>query len=509
MTRRTLDPVRAAEIAEVLRDLGGPQAEESVTSPAGADVLDEIGRGVDALVDELSALRRAVDVSEVVRPGAVPDAPCAKLDELTGVPNRSLLIERLREVLAEAEAGGQPPSVLLLDLDRFKEINDDLGHSAGDAVLVTVASRLLACSRPTDTVARLGGDEFAVVLPATDSAGAVAVAERIVEQLAVPIRVGWRTVWTGGSVGVCTAERGQRADQVLRYADTAMYAAKSNGSGRVRQFVPEMNAAARRRSRIAAEIAAALVEGHLRVRYRPEVDLGDRRSTGVEAVVEWVHPRRGLLPAARFLDVAEDGGHIVEIGRWVRRSAFARWAASPGGPARLLVHVSPVELRTADLAEGILRDLAAAGIDPARLVLVVRDAALAHQDSCAELTRLREHGIQVQLDGFGAGDIPLPALRHHPVDAVRLDAALVAAAVADERDARYLSALVVLAGSVDLRVTAAGVDRPEHARMLLGLGCATGQGSWCGRETGDTSAGAPGGPDPAPRAVVRPVRAAG
>lgn len=503
MTRRTLDADRAAEIAGVLRELSSPWAGEPVVPPVGDDVLDEISRGVDTLVDELTALRQTAERR------VTADAPCAKIDELTGVPNRSLLIERLRDVLAEAEAGGQPPSVLLLDLDGFKEINDGLGHSAGDAVLVTVASRLLACSRPTDTVARLGGDEFAVILPATDAAGAVTVAERIVEQLAVPIRVGWRTVWTGGSVGVCTAERGQRADQILRYADTAMYAAKSNGSGRVRQFDPEMNAAARQRLRTAAEIAAALVEGHLRVRYRPEVDLADRRSTGLEAVVEWVHPRRGLLPADRFLDVAEDGGHIVEIGRWVRRSAFARCAALPDGPARLLVHVSPVELRTADLAEGILRDLDAAGIEPARLVLVVPDAALAHQHSLAELTRLREDGIGVQLDRFGAGDIPLVALRQHPVDAVRLDAASVAAAVADERDARYLSALVVLAGAADLRVTAAGVDGAEHARLLRDIGCSVGQGSWCGAETVEPPTPAPTGVGPARRSVLRPVRAAG
>lgn len=510
MTRQPAEDRRAMDIAEVLRRLVPASSAARGSSAGGSDVLDEIARGVDALADELAELRRSADRSTPGRADGPLEPPCAQLDELTGLANRSRLTERIQSAIDRSDPDGPPPSVLLLDLDGFKDINDGLGHSAGDAVLMTVADRLLACVRPTDTVARLGGDEFAVVLPGTDAAGAVLVADRIVEQLGSPIRVGWRTVWTGGSVGVCAAERGHGVDRILRNADTAMYAAKSGGPGRVRLFDPQMEAVARQRLRTASEVGAALLDGQLRIRCRPEVDLRDRRPTGAEAVVQWSHPRRGLLDAARFLDVAEDSGHIVDIGRWVRRSAVELLAA--GGdrvlPDRLLLPVSTVELRTG-VVGGLRRDLDTVGVDPRRIVLVVGDAAL-RPDSCvAELERVRGLGVGVQVDGFGTGEGSLGALRRSPVDAVRIDASLVASALTGPRDLRYLAAVIELARSVDLRVTAAGVDCAERAHVLLRCGCPVGQGAWCGEDLVDVPATSPEVGGPLSHPLLPLVRAAG
>lgn len=453
----------------------------------------------------------------------------AHVDDLTGLANRSLLNARLQAVVARADSGDRPPSVLLIDLDGFKKINDRLGHSVGDAVLVTVADRLLACVRSTDTVARLGGDEFAVVLPETDGAEAVATAERILVQLRTPVRVGWRTVWTGGSVGVCVGERGQTVERILHNADIAMYAAKAGGRSRVCRFRPEMREAARQRLRTASEIGAALLGGHLRLRYRPELDLRSLRLRAAEVVVHWAHPVRGMLGPEQFMGIAEDSGHVVEIGRWARRAAIAELARGLSGDRlpprlRLILRLSVVELRSSGVVDEILADLDAARIDPRRIVLLVGESVLFENGSAGRLERLRGAGLAVQIDAFGTGDTSLTAVRHSPVDALRIDASLVAAAVDDRQDARYLAALVELARSVDLRVTAGGVDDVAQARILVSLGCAVGQGAWCGPdlvELGDASgisgpvrsAGAPGAARSTPlrSAVsrVRSVRAAG
>lgn len=493
MTLQPIDRRRVADMVVVLQQLAGPDSRARLTPSPADDELDQVAHGINRLADQLSELHRAVDRRVADRTAELLTARAelewrAQVDELTGLANRSQLSDRIRDAVARSPRPGERPSVLLLDLDGFKNINDGLGHSAGDAVLIEVASRLRECVRPSDTVARLGGDEFAIVLPDSDAAGAVAVAHRILEQLRRPIRIGWRTVWTGASIGVYPAERGQSVERVLRNADTAMYAAKAAGRGQVRQFRPQMHAAAQQRLRTASEIAAALAGEHLRVHYCPQIDLRSRRVTAVEAVVRWPHPRRGLLRAAEFIDVAEDSGHVIEMGRWVRRTAidrFAAWLLADEGPAtrmRMHLHLSAVELRTTGWADELLAAIAGARIDAHRLVVVLPEATLASGEGTVDLRRIRREGVGVLADGFGTGTTSLAAFRRRPVDAVRVDAALVAAAAEDRREAAYLSSLVALARSLDLRVMASGVDSAEQARMLAAMGCPTGQGIWCGSE---------------------------
>ncbi len=232
----------------------------------------------------------------------------------------------------------------MLDLDEFKTINDGLGHSAGDQILVEVARRITSVVRETDTVARLGGDEFAILMPDATEDDALRVAERALKELQSPLTVGDRAVWAGASIGLCFGLRGQSADNLLRDADTAMYAAKANGRGNIQVFRPEMHHAARERLQVASELGPAIVNRELELYYQPIVELDSGRIIGAEALVRWAHPERGLLLPADFMTVAEDSGHIIELGHWVVQAGVAqlqKWTEQFPQPFQLHVNLSP------------------------------------------------------------------------------------------------------------------------------------------------------------------------
>ena len=356
----------------------------------------------------------------------------ALYDALTGLANRTLLGDRIRQASARAERGARPPCVLVLDLDEFKTINDGLGHSAGDRILIEVARRLTSVVRETDTVARLGGDEFAILMPDTTEDDALRVAERALKELHSPFTVGDRAVWAGASIGLCFGLRGQSADNLLRDADTAMYAAKAKGRGNIQIFRPEMHHAAKERLQIASELGAAIAQGELSLYYQPIVELDSGRIIGAEALVRWAHPERGLLLPADFIPVAEDSGHIIELGHWVVQAAIAPAAAvvptvsgravpaaRQSGAGRGAVArnggVRPGSSRRArgrsqPAGPGDLRDR----FDDRRC------RRPGGADDAA-----RRLGVGVEIDDFGTGYSSISYLRRLPIDTVKVDQSLI------------------------------------------------------------------------------------
>ena len=293
--------------------------------------VDAAITGFNLLAEELETAQRTLE-DRVAERTAQLDAAREQLerlalyDPLTGLANRTLLGDRMSRAAALAERGAGPPCVLLLDLDEFKTINDGLGHGAGDQILVEVARRLNSVVRAVDTVARLGGDEFAILLPGIAEDQALRIAERALVALQEPFTVSDRAVWTGASIGVCFGHRGQDPQLILQDADTAMYAAKSGGRGRVEVFRPEMHHAARARLQVASELGTAVELDQLRVEFQPISSLTTGAVVGAEALIRWQHPTRGRLIPGEFIAVAEDSGQIVEVGHWILRAAIQQLA---------------------------------------------------------------------------------------------------------------------------------------------------------------------------------------
>ena len=339
--------------------------------------------GINLLADELELTmeERVAERTIVLEQARIALERMALYDALTGLANRTLLGDRIRQASARAERGARPPCVLVLDLDEFKTINDGLGHSAGDRILTEVARRLTSVVRETDTVARLGGDEFAILMPDTTEDDAMRVAERALKELHSPFAVGDRAVWAGASIGLCFGLRGQTADNLLRDADTAMYAAKAKGRGNIQVFRPEMHHAARERLHIASELGAAHHQGELESALPADrASWTTGRIIGAEALVRWAHPERGLLLPADFIPVAEDSGHIIELGHWVVQSAIAQlriWSdAYPAAPFQLHVNLAPVEVRWPGMAEFVRKALEDHGVQPNRLALEISETGL-------------------------------------------------------------------------------------------------------------------------------------
>src|SRR6478672_6542322 len=321
------DDHRLEQLVDLIVQLAAGDLSARLEPSEAADSVDAVITGINLLADELDHIYRTLEDRVAERTLALDQARIelerlALNDSLTGLANRTLLGDRIRQAMARADRGARPPSVLVLDLDEFKTINDGLGHSAGDQILVEVARRITSVVRETDTVARWGGDEFAILMPDATEDDALRVAERALKELQSPLTVGDRAVWAGASIGLCFGLRGQSADNLLRDADTAMYAAKANGRGNVQIFRPEMHHAAKERLHIASDFGAAIAQSQLLLYYQPIVELSNRRIIGAEALVRWRHPIRGLLQPTDFITIAEDSGHIIELGHWVVAAAI-------------------------------------------------------------------------------------------------------------------------------------------------------------------------------------------
>ncbi|MEO8102296.1 MAG: EAL domain-containing protein [Betaproteobacteria bacterium] len=414
----------------------------------------------------------------------------ATRDPLTGLPNRMLLNDRLEQGVANAARKRSRLAFMFIDLDRFKTINDSLGHDVGDELLKRVAARLSACVRATDTVARLGGDEFAVILenlPVADSAdaqeGAQNVADKMIASLAAPIMINGQHLNTSCSIGISVYPiDGQDPQTLMKHADVAMYDAKAKGRNNYQFFSHEMNARAQERLSIENFLRLALRRNELLLYYQPRVSFLTGQVTGVEALIRWQHPRRGLITPDKFIGVAEDSGLIVPIGEWVIEHAFlqiAEWRERSGRDLKLAVNLSVGQMFDGDrLIRAITTCAKAANLDPTVVELELTESMLLKNiDDTAELlTRLGKMGVGLAIDDFGTGYSSLSYLKQLPVDTIKVDSSFVRDIGTDPNDEAIIRAIIAMTHSLKLNVVAEGVEREDQYRVLRDLECDEYQG---------------------------------
>ncbi len=404
----------------------------------------------------------------------------AQHDALTGLANRALFTERLQEMAARLGRSEEAAAVLCLDLDHFKEVNDTLGHPAGDALLQQVAERLRQEVRQTDTLARLGGDEFAVILNnLQEPAEASSFAGRVICALSLPFDLETQMATIGVSIGIalCSGADAQtEPDHVLRCADMALYRAKAEGRNGYRFFQPGMDTQLQRRRSMERDLRRALAEKQFTLHYQPQFDLGTRRLTGVEALLRWQHPEQGMIVPDTFISLCEETGLILAVGEWVLRAACAQAVQWRG--VRLAVNLSPMQLQWAGfvgLVEQVLRNT---GFSPDLLELEITEGMLL-QDTAQTLKALgdlRRLGVGVVLDDFGTGYSSLSYLRRFPFDKLKIDLGFVADVVEDAGTRAIVRAVTTLGQSLGMRVNAEGIETPEQLACLRALGCDEGQG---------------------------------
>ncbi len=429
----------------------------------------------------------------------------ARVDPLTGLPNRLLFRERLAEAASRAGpggGGGAADAVLCLDLDRFKSVNDTLGHTVGDALLAAVAGRLRSAVRDTDTVARLGGDEFAILQAGAGSSSspgrqpwdaATALAERLVDLVGRAYLVEGHLVNVGASVGIAMlgGDGAADPDRALKEADLALYRAKAEGRGTFRLFEPGMGARAQARRALELDLRRALALRELELHYQPQTNLATGRISGFEALLRWRHPARGLVPPADFVPLAEEIGLIVPFGEWVLRTA-CREAARWPGDLSLAVSLSPVQFASPNLVAAVTSALAASGLPARRLELEITESVLLEESEAvlATLHRLRGLGARIAMDDFGTGYSSLSYLRSFPFDKIKIDRSFVrglssspgdgeqaAAAAAEAGEcAAIVRAIAGLGASFGMATTAEGVETEEQLRRIRDEGCTEAQG---------------------------------
>jgi diguanylate cyclase (GGDEF)-like protein/PAS domain S-box-containing protein len=403
-------------------------------------------------------------------------------DPLTGLSNRALFRDRLQHATARGDAA---VTVLLIDLDDFKDVNDNLGHSAGDELLVAIATRLRDNVRPGDTLARLGGDEFAVLIQELDGRDAGALAERLLHEIRRPTRIAGRDISCTASIGVAgtgTTGDGTSGEELLRNADLAMYAAKRQGRNAFAAFDPAMYASVLNEAQQRLELELALAQEQFVVHYQPVVDLPTQQLTGVEALVRWQHPERGMLGPHHFIHNAEESGLIVPLGRWVLQQAclqLGRWQHTPAGrDLKMNVNLSARQFQYTGLVGDVRDAIAAAGIVASRLTLEITESMLLHDmDAAIEtLEALRGLGVRLAIDDFGTGYSSLNYLKRLPVDIIKIDRAFVTQVATHADDKALVHAVVSLSQALSMETVAEGIETDDQWEMLHRLGCDYGQG---------------------------------
>lgn len=396
----------------------------------------------------------------------------ARYDALTGLPNRIFFHDQMEWALATMKRESHC-AVLFVDLDEFKQVNDTLGHPAGDALLCAVAERLRQVIRDTDLVARFGGDEFVVLqAPVRDPEGAAVLARRIVEELSKSYEIGGHRVVIGASVGIAVAPRdGSGADVLLKNADMALYRAKSEGRGLWRFFEPDMDVKAQARRSLELDLRHAVATGAFEVHYQPLINLKSGRITTCEALLRWSHPQRGMISPAEFIPIAEEMGLIVEIGHWVLCRACIDCTQWPTD-VRVAVNLSPIQFRHGNVMRAIMEALAASGLVPGRLEIEITESVLLQdtETTRALLQQLREYGVRISLDDFGTGYSSLSYLHNFPLHKVKIDRSFLADIGANKRSLPLLRNVARLITELGMSVTMEGIETQEQLDLVAGEG---------------------------------------
>ena len=473
------------EMASQLTQRGSWNGELAVTQksgedfPAGARInrVDDPQSGMPAhyvwILADITERKQAEDRMRHI----------AQHDALTGLPNRLALLMRLAQLLPEARRHSWKVGLMFLDLDRFKIINDTLGHQVGDELLREVACRLSALLRETDFVARLGGDEFVIILPGIATpADAATVAAKITAALSTPIEANGHELHTSPSIGISIfPDDGPDGDIILKNADTAMYHAKAAGRNNYQFFAEEMNQSAAERLNIERKLRHAIARNELSLVFQPQFSAPGVSPTGVEALLRWHHPTEGMISPARFIPVAEETGMIVEIGDWVLSTAcqeMARWIKAGLKPMRMAVNVSARQLRRRDFCETVANALITSGLQPELLELEITESSVMEnpQEAILILERLGRMGVTLAIDDFGTGYSSLAYLKLFPIDHLKIDRSFVADIEHDLNDRAIAFGTIALAHSLGLRVIAEGVETEDQLELLRANACDEVQG---------------------------------
>lgn len=407
-------------------------------------------------------------------------AHMARYDALTGLANRALFLEKTNDALARMRRFGEGFSILMLDLDRFKAVNDSLGHVVGDSLLVAVAERLRRIVRDVDSVARLGGDEFAVIqtCPQDQREGAVVLANRILEAITEPFDLDGRKVVIGTSIGITLAPNDATdADSLIRNADLALYKAKAEGRNCYRFFEPSMQVEARDRRDLEEDMRRAIAREEFELHYQTIIDVRTLECCGAEALVRWNHRERGCLPPGQFIAIAEESGLIVPLGAWILRRACADAAQWPAH-LKLAVNLSPVQFKQSDLIATLKAALDDSGLAPARLELEITETILVekNEENLALLHQLKQLGVSIVLDDFGIGYSSMRYLQMFPFDKIKIDRTFIQSMTSHADSAAIVSAIAGLGRSLDVETTAEGVETEEQFAFLRSAGCQLAQG---------------------------------
>jgi len=435
----------------------------------------------------VTATIEAHKLAEQIETAKVQLDHLAHHDILTDLPNRMLLQDRLSQAIEVARRQGRQLAVMFMDLDRFKHINDSLGHAVGDQLLQSVAQQLVGCVRHSDTVCRQGGDEFLLLLPYIEHAEDAALsAQKILAALALPHRIDGHDLHISVSIGISIyPDDGQDAETLIKSADTAMYHAKGNGRNNYKFFEQDMNARAVQRQSIEASLRRALERKEFVLYYQPKINLLSGAIVGVEALIRWQHPERGLLLPAQFVSIAEDCGLILPIGRWVLREACLQaraWLQAGLQPIAVAVNTSALEFHAKDFLENIRVTLEDTRLEPRYLEFELTESVLMRDAESTDsvLHALAGLGVKLAVDDFGTGYSSLSYLRQFPIDTLKIDQSFVNQMTSNPDDAAIVSAVISMGKSLKLCVIAEGVETPEQCAFLLDQHCDQSQGYYFG-----------------------------
>jgi len=438
----------------------------------------EIERGRRELLLETGLAKEAARHAEFL----------AYTDPLTGLPNRARFARLMAEALLRAEPGGSNFGVLFIDLDRFKNVNDTLGHAAGDSLLWEIANRLQSCAIAHKRIARFGGDEFVVLVPEVETAAALgAVARKLLTAIAQPMLIGDQELRVTASVGIAVYPRDGRDEHTLmKHADIALYRAKDDGRDGYAFYSPQFNRHSVERLAFESELRRAVEQRQLRVHYQPKVEAGSGRVVGVEALARWDHPTMGAVAPSRFIPVAEASGLIAPLGRWVLEQACrqqAAWRAQGLAPGVMSVNLSPRQFADPDLVDDVRAIVTASGIAAAELELEITESLLMQGDGAcaAQIHALKRLGLRLAVDDFGTGYSSLASLRQFPVDTLKIDRAFVRGLEEGAEDRAITRAIVAMGHSLGLKVVAEGVETDGQYAILCEQGCDEIQGHYFGR----------------------------